>query len=107
MTLQQGIQVRVYVIVLLLAIGFPGMGLVVYAQEREDQADDNSSSVFALPDWAEPAPQTPRESVASQSGVMQTRAPDLPPIDNVPIGGVGWLILTGAGYAILKLRGTR
>jgi len=77
------------------------------AQERPRAEGQDGSAVFALPDWAEPrndaadapssAPRPPDEFRT------QEEAPDPPPI---PIGGLEWLILAGAGYGAWKLRAT-
>lgn len=65
-----------------------------------------SASGSSLPAWAEPRP---RSSPASDGPVY----PDAPittmngPPDNpnrVPLGGIEWLILAGAGYGIFRLK---
>lgn len=104
MTVQRRFQVRVYVIVLLLTLGVPLAGLMMaFAQDGGDQAQKNPSSVFDLPHWAES--QSARAPFESESELVQTKGPGLPPSPEVPIWGLGWLLLTGAGYGIWRLWG--
>jgi hypothetical protein len=94
---------------LLLAVGL----LLVQAtptaaQERPSPEAQDGSSVFALPDWAEP-----RSSAANapipRSGppeAFRTNDDDPPVPPAIPIGGLEWLIAAGAGYGLWKLRAT-
>lgn len=74
---------------------------------RRGQADGaNRSRSTDLPSWAEPSvPSSPRESFRTRTppgpggggGADPTR-------EQVPLGGLEWLLLAGGGYAVWKLR---
>ena len=93
---------------LLLAVGL----LLVQAtptaaQERPSPEAQDGSSVFALPDWAEPQNHASDDPGSVQRPPEEFRTqddgPTLPPI---PIGGLEWLIAMGVGYGLWKLRAT-
>ena len=120
-----GTKVRVKAIVLtallLLVVpvaspfGGDGTGTAAYAQQRGTNLDrqrtqpqqNSRTGTSDLPDWARPQEQTSRHQRQRQS---EMRTKGGPPVDeppgnrNVPLGGLEWLILAGAGYGLFKLR---
>jgi hypothetical protein len=100
---------------MVLFLLFSGFGTTspAYAQmnseqpsyERTQQSPGGSGSTN-LPSWAEP--KTGEQQPKSERGGMRTRSPNDPPGDGarepIPLGGLEWLILAGAGYGLFKLR---
>ena len=95
--------------VFLLAIGLLlAQEMHTVAQDRAEPEPQDGSSVFALPEWAEPrspasnAP-TPRSGSPEAFRTNDDGTPTPPPI---PIVGLEWLIAMGVGYGLWKLRAT-
>jgi hypothetical protein len=94
--------------VLLLAIGLLLVDENACGQEQSSPEAQDGSSVFALPDWAEPR-SSASTSPAPRSGPPEAfrRNDEDPPVPPpIPIGGLEWLIAAGAGYGLWKLRAT-
>jgi hypothetical protein len=71
-----------------------------YSPRTTTQSDDNSS--VGLPSWAEPG--TSSKAIQPPDNTP-TGAPPPPPPPAVPVdGGIGFLALAGAGYAVSRLR---
>ena len=80
--------------------------------EQRDPGARPSSSAENLPEWASPS--QGERSAREQDGGMRTKVgPPCPgsncsggndPTREVPLGGLEWLILAGAGYGLFKLR---
>lgn len=94
--------------------GGDGASTAVYAQQRGTSMDERRiqpqqnprTGTSDLPDWAQPS-ETTRRSTPSREDEMRTRSgPEIPGDGNrnVPLGGLEWLILAGAGYGLFKLR---
>jgi len=69
----------------------------------------DSRSPEGIPDWAAPSDpgSTPSWGSAGEreSGVQTKDGPPLPNDPNkVPLGGIEWLLLAGAGYGVFRLR---
>lgn len=75
------------------------------AQERPQPEAQDGSSVFALPDWAEPQNHASDDPGSVQRPPEEFRTQDEGPTPPpIPIGGLEWLIAAGAGYGLWKLR---
>jgi hypothetical protein len=78
---------------------------------RESAIDRPSSGSRAtdLPGWARPQERGRRSTGETSPGLggVQPRTEPIPPgaNRNVPLGGLEWLFLAGAGYAVYRLRG--
>ena len=67
---------------------------------RETQTERGSS--VGLPSWAEPG--NAKQAIPPPDNTPNDTPPP-PPIDQVPVdGGLGFLALAGAGYAVSRLR---
>jgi hypothetical protein len=67
---------------------------------RETQTERGSS--VGLPSWAEPG--NSKQAIPPPDNTPNDTPPP-PPIDQVPVdGGLGFLALAGAGYAVSRLR---
>jgi hypothetical protein len=93
--------------------GIEGGSNVAYAQvdrTGEDARLRHRQEATELPEWArpqEPEGHFSNQGEARQGGVQTKNGPpvDEPPANrNVPLGGLEWLILAGAGYGFFKLR---
>jgi hypothetical protein len=76
-------------------------------QDRQDpysplETQTERGSSVGLPSWAEPGNS---KQAIPPPGNTPNDTPPPPPIDQVPVdGGLGFLALAGAGYAVSRLR---
>lgn len=75
-------------------------------EQREGAGARSHSSGTELPEWAAPS-RASRSEQGGQQDQMRARMTDPPgdpDRDKVPLGGLEWLLLAGAGYGLFKLR---
>ena len=80
-----------------------------YGQDRMEQRAPSGQGSADLPAWAEPSTGGPsnrgRASDRQQPSVEEEMRRKFNPPEPVPLGGLEWLLLAGAGYGLFKLRG--
>ena len=74
-------------------------------EQREESEARSQSPATDLPGWAAPSQESrSRKERQDQMRTKMDPPPGDPNRDRVPLGGLEWLILAGAGYGLFKLR---